>query len=390
MSKVLKSSNKFLMSGGRWLTREYVPPPPPPPTRYVHLNQSTGGTISASPMSGVDGDTVTLSNTPSTNYTFNGYSVNGATLYSGNKFDFSGSDVTCSASWTYTPQILIDATYLTYFNSPTPKNTSSIYTWTDNPVICVPSNTPVFTNHMATGYTYSSTSKIDNQLVQLDGNYSGKTGIRSNIPEVGRMYTIGRTTYSSMGLDTHFEYPNPDNSKVFKSMVFRFKVDLSSALVGNYEVANFATRAGYSNLCHLACWYDKSRKMGMEFYIPSLDRESVQQTLTLYNGAKYPSTRSYTYEDDKNRHVTLPGTTKNVWHQCAIVYDNGDCLNLFVDGVLYLSCIVGANICHGIGCEGQNYYGDNNTPAYITEFLLTNYDIRTSPTTCMTWDTPLI
>jgi len=51
-------------------------------------------------MSGVDGDTVTLSNTPSTNYTFNGYTVNGATLYDGNKFDFSGSDVTCSASWT--------------------------------------------------------------------------------------------------------------------------------------------------------------------------------------------------------------------------------------------------------------------------------------------------
>ena len=122
MSKVLKSSNKFLMSGGRWLTREYVPPPPPPPTRYVYINQTTGGTISASPMSGHDGDTVTLSNTPSTNYTFNGYSVNGSTLYGGNKFDFSGSDVTCSASWTYTPQILIDAVYLTYFNSPTPKN----------------------------------------------------------------------------------------------------------------------------------------------------------------------------------------------------------------------------------------------------------------------------
>lgn len=103
MNRVLTSSNRFLMRGGRWLTREYVPPPPPPPTRYVYINQSTGGTISASPMSGHDGDTVTLSNTPDTNYTFNGYSVNGATLYDGNKFDFSGSDVTCSASWTYVP-----------------------------------------------------------------------------------------------------------------------------------------------------------------------------------------------------------------------------------------------------------------------------------------------
>ena len=103
MSKILTSSDRFLMSGGRWLTREgYVPPEPPAPeTRYVNLNQSTGGTISASPMSGHDGDTVTLSNTPSTNYTFNGYTVNGASLYDGNKFDFNGSDVTCSASWTH-------------------------------------------------------------------------------------------------------------------------------------------------------------------------------------------------------------------------------------------------------------------------------------------------
>ena len=158
----------------------------------------------------------------------------------------------------------------------------------------------------------------------------------------------------------------------------------------SYEVARFATRAGYNNRCRLSCWYDRSSNMGMEFYIPGLESESVQQTLTLYNGAKYPSTRSYRYEDDKYRHVTLPGTTKNIWHQCAIVYDNGECLNLFVDGVLYASCSTGTNICYGILCEGQNHYGDNNTPAYITEFLLTNYDIRTSPTTCMTWDTPLV
>lgn len=104
MSKILTSSDRFLMSGGRWLTREEPEPPPPPPvTRYVYLNQTTGGTISASPMSGVDGDTVTLSNSPDTNYTFDGYTVNGATLYDGNKFDFDGSDVTCSASWNYVP-----------------------------------------------------------------------------------------------------------------------------------------------------------------------------------------------------------------------------------------------------------------------------------------------
>lgn len=388
MSKVLKSSNKFLMSGGRWLTREYVPPPPPPPTRYVYINQSTGGTISASPMSGVDGDTVTLSNTPDTNYTFDGYTVNGATLYDGNKFDFSGSDVTCSASWTYTPQILLDAVYLTYFNSPTPKNTSSIYTWTDNPVICVPSNTPVSNNHMATGYTYSS-SRLNNQLVQLDGNYSGKTGIESDLPEVNHMYKIGSTTYSSMGLDAHFAFEGTNAYKQYKSLVFRFKVDLSSAITGNYAIAKYGTRLSYANLYHLDCWYDRSSNMGLELYIGDLDKEASLQSLTLYNGAKYPTTRSYSFDTIKKHYVTLPGTTKNVWHQCAIVYDEGY-QNFFVDGVLYASWLGGNDKCYGIGCEGSNDYGRNYTPAYITEFLLTNYDIRTSPTTCMTWDTPLV
>ncbi len=121
MKKVLTSAGRLLMSGGRWLTREYVPPEPPAPeTRYVHLNQTTGGTISASPMSGQDGDTVTLSNTPSTNYTFNGYTVNGATLYSGNKFDFNGSDVTCSASWTYVQPLGAATIRLKYKDGVTP------------------------------------------------------------------------------------------------------------------------------------------------------------------------------------------------------------------------------------------------------------------------------
>lgn len=96
--------NKVVLNNGRWIIgyREPEPPPPPPPPVYnVILNQTTGGTISASPMSGIDGTTVTLSNSPSTNYTFNGYTISGSTLYNNNKFNINGSDVTCSASWKY-------------------------------------------------------------------------------------------------------------------------------------------------------------------------------------------------------------------------------------------------------------------------------------------------
>ena len=38
------------------------------------------GSITASPMSGYQGTTVSLSNTPNTNYDFTGYSITGATL----------------------------------------------------------------------------------------------------------------------------------------------------------------------------------------------------------------------------------------------------------------------------------------------------------------------
>lgn len=62
--------------------------------RYnVNLVQSTGGTISASPNSGTNGTTVTLSNTPNTGYEFSSYSLTGSTLKNSNQFDINGSNV---------------------------------------------------------------------------------------------------------------------------------------------------------------------------------------------------------------------------------------------------------------------------------------------------------
>lgn len=70
----------------------------------VILQQTTGGTITATPTKGINGTVITLSNSPtSTNYSFNGYTVTGATLYSGNKFNINGRDVTVRANWKYEP-----------------------------------------------------------------------------------------------------------------------------------------------------------------------------------------------------------------------------------------------------------------------------------------------
>ena len=59
------------------------------------------GTITASPMSGYQGTTVSLSNTPDPNYNFTGYSVTGATL-TGNQFTLN-NDVTARAEFAAMP-----------------------------------------------------------------------------------------------------------------------------------------------------------------------------------------------------------------------------------------------------------------------------------------------
>lgn len=91
---MIKFGNDIIKVNGDWL--DYTEPPH---VYQVILNQTSGGLISAQPMQGVNGTTVTLSNTPNSGCTFNGYNISGATLYDNNKFDINNSDVTCSASF---------------------------------------------------------------------------------------------------------------------------------------------------------------------------------------------------------------------------------------------------------------------------------------------------
>ena len=64
----------------------------------LYLQQQTGGTITADKLSGMNGEIVTLSNTPDAGYQFNSYGITGAEL-SGNQFAFDGSDVTAHANF---------------------------------------------------------------------------------------------------------------------------------------------------------------------------------------------------------------------------------------------------------------------------------------------------
>ena len=86
-------NGNIVVNNGRWII---------PPKEYnVIINQTTGGTISAIPMKGISGTTVSLNNIASLNYEFAGYNITGSTLYDGNKFDINGSDVIVSANWNY-------------------------------------------------------------------------------------------------------------------------------------------------------------------------------------------------------------------------------------------------------------------------------------------------
>lgn len=92
---MLKFGNTYLNFGGSYLSGYKVP------TYNVILQQSEGGIIGASPLTGNHNTEVTLSNTPSQDYVFNGYEISGSNLYDTNKFKFVDSDVTAMAKWSY-------------------------------------------------------------------------------------------------------------------------------------------------------------------------------------------------------------------------------------------------------------------------------------------------
>ena len=85
-------NNKALKITNKWLN-PVAGSGPTPPTYYHVYTSATNGTITAAPVSGISGTTVTLSNTPYTGYEFDSYSITGATLYDTNKFDIDNSDV---------------------------------------------------------------------------------------------------------------------------------------------------------------------------------------------------------------------------------------------------------------------------------------------------------
>ncbi|MBQ1573752.1 MAG: hypothetical protein IIZ78_21715 [Clostridiales bacterium] len=184
-------------------------------TKYtVTVNQSTGGTISASPTIGYTGTEVTLSNTPATHYTFGSYNLIGATLKSANKFDIANSNVTVGATWVEDTKYSVTCTNDgngTIAASPTSNYSGSTVTL---------SNTP------NSGYEFDSYTLVSGTGASISGNTltigTSNVTVRGNFTQAGPsvnydsyrlVITPIRNTYVTTGL----VYPYSRYAKIVAS-----------------------------------------------------------------------------------------------------------------------------------------------------------------------------
>lgn len=112
MDKLQKYNNKLLKFGNSIIKFN-------PPIYNVTILPSEHGSISATPVSGYSGTTITLSNTPDTNYIFDSYSITGANIYDNNKFDIYKSDVSVQGNFKDNMNLLYEMTteHTTGFNN---------------------------------------------------------------------------------------------------------------------------------------------------------------------------------------------------------------------------------------------------------------------------------
>lgn len=253
---MLKINNSVLKINGDWLNASVSPVPPGPQIVYnVILNQTTGGTISATPMSGIDGTTVTLSNTPSTNYTFNGYSISGSTLYDSNKFDINGSDVNVRANWKYEPV--------------------SPYTLR---LLFKDGVTPTFSK--GTGVQVSSSPNIWD-LTYNNRNWSGLLKNQTNLLEVIDANTTGVTRMGS-ALNGIFQ----DCSSLYKVALF------DTSTVTNMDSMFYGTKVSTIPL------FNTSKVTDMDYMfkgtpitsVPLLDTSSVTTMVEMFANCKVITT----------------------------------------------------------------------------------------------------
>lgn len=195
----LYDNNKFKFNGSSVSAEALFTPWP---VRNVSLVQTSGGTINASPMTGYDGDTVVLTNTPEYGYDFISYELTGSTLYDDNKFDFNGNNVSVKSNFkiNYNPLNLPPMTVRVKLSAGSPAPSSPGYR-----VSAVQGQSDVYdvcTQGLWGGNWNNLISHIPNTVELLGANTTNVTSMVAmfyNCSSLKKVALFDITNFTSMG-----------------------------------------------------------------------------------------------------------------------------------------------------------------------------------------------
>ena len=215
------------------------------PTSYnVNLTQTTGGTISANPVTAAEGETVTLTATPDNGYSFDSWSITPATVtITNNQFTMPASDVTVTAQWTQsgggnTGTITITQDEVAGFT-----NTYAWYNWTANNVsgrMFAYKNSGMQFNPSKDAYWVYNTTAIPGRITSItmtkassgtDRSWTLKVGnttltATNDGTQVGQAQTVGinGATWNVTGNYDHFLLYVSGGATVISSIVINYEV----------------------------------------------------------------------------------------------------------------------------------------------------------------------
>ena len=157
--------------------------------KYSATLQTNGyGSIAANKTTGYQGDTVTLSNTPSADCTFASYAITGATL-TGNQFNFGSQNVTAKANFnrnSHTVTVQNDG-HGTVTASPTTGYSGTQVTLSTTPA----------SNYEFSGYTITGATLTGNKFNIGTSNVTAKAWFKQSDPYLASAVKIGNLYWMS-------------------------------------------------------------------------------------------------------------------------------------------------------------------------------------------------
>lgn len=232
--------------------------------KYTATLQTNGyGSIAANKTTGYQGDTVTLSNTPSADCTFASYAITGATL-TGNQFNFGSQNVTAKANFnrnTHTVTVQNDG-HGTVTASPTTGYSGTQVTLSTTPA----------SNYEFSGYTITGATLTGNKFNIGTSNVTAKAWFKQSNPYAnitgGFTYRTSAATPNGLtfdfaggvGKDPTVKFTKYNDSYVAQGSVTKsygagldtdqMYFSASGAGIWNAQLTNYKTYSAYTHFYH--------------------------------------------------------------------------------------------------------------------------------------------